>query len=253
MSAPHFVFVHGTFGRGSNWDRTRAQLHQQIDCTSSVLDLPGHAARPLKANHNAFEQLTDALRDEVVQPSIIVGYSLGGRIALHAALNAVPELPIRALVLEGANPGIDAPHARSRRAQLDAQRAEEIEREGLRAFLDRWYRLPLFGFDEHDDATRETLVKDRAAHKDPSSIARILRDASPGRVPSLWPKLRELSIPLAFVHGAKDERYATIGERLQQVCPQTQLHSIAHAGHNAHDEDPDAFAEIVANFAQGVD
>lgn len=253
MREPHFIFIHGTFGQGSDWKLVRGHLHHILDCSSSVLDLPGHGARPLQTTQDIFEQLVHAVRDELKQPSIMVGYSLGGRVALHAALRTESTVSMRGLIVEGANPGIDDVSQRSERARLDAQRAEEIERDGLTAFLDRWYRLPLFGFEEDDEAARMKLVNKRAAHQDPSSIARILREASPGRVPSLWPVLSKLSLPLAFIHGSKDKRYADIGERLRVTCPHARVHSIANAGHNAHDENPEAFAEIVAAFARRLD
>lgn len=252
MREPHIVFVHGTFGRGSDWKLARERLHKLFDCSSSALDLPGHAGRPLHVGQDTFEQLIHAVRDEIKQPSVIVGYSLGGRVALRAALRAASTVPLRGLILEGANPGIDDLNVRIERARLDAQRAEEVERVGLTAFLDRWYRLPLFGFEEHDDAARTELVNKRAADQDPASIARILRDASPGRVPSLWPELSKTSMPIAFIHGSKDKRYADIGERLRLTSPHAHVHSIADAGHNTHDDNPQAFAEIVAAFAQGL-
>lgn len=250
MREPHILFVHGTFGQASDWKAVREHLHKLIDCSSSALDLPGHAGRPLGVGQNAFEQLVHAVRDEIKQPSIVVGYSLGGRVALHAMLCHDVELPVQGLILEGANPGIEDLSARSERAHLDAQRATEIARIGLTAFLDKWYQMPLFGFADHDDDARAKLVNKRAAHKDPAAIAQIVRDASPGRVPSLWTALSTLSVPLAFVHGAKDQRYADIGERLRLTCPDAQVHSIADAGHNAHNDHPEAFAQFVATFVQ---
>lgn len=228
----------------------REQLHARVDCTASAIDLPGHADRPLLHDQNAFEQLVDALRTEVTQPSILVGYSLGGRIALHAALRSEPSLPLRGLVLEGANPGIDAPDARAQRAALDAQRAEDIERHGLSSFLDRWYQLPMFGFSPHENAARARLVAARAAHKDHTAIAKIMHDASPGRVPSLWPELAALSMPLAYIHGKRDKKYAAIAENVRRQCPQAESHAIPNAGHNAHRQNPEDFARIVAAFVQ---
>src|SRR3954453_18394687 len=104
-------------------------------------DLPGHGLmserRP--ASLAATLAYLAALVDE---PHVLGGYSMGGRIALHAAL-ARPAL-VERLGLVGASPGLEDVRERAERRAADDALADRIERDGLEAFAAEWAGLPLW-------------------------------------------------------------------------------------------------------------
>lgn len=252
MRARHLVLVHGTFGSGSDWERIEHHVRNQTNYTTSAITLPGHANRPLEEHPSAFLQLISALRAELTQPSIVIGYSLGGRIALQTVLQHVDSLPVMGLVLEGAHPGLSDPAERLHRAQEDRSRAQQIRALGLPHFLKDWYRLPLFALEEQNEQTMEAFIHERAQHRDPNAIARILEESSPGRVPSLWHDIPTLKVPLCFIHGENDPKYAGVAREIQRIHPPTSISAIPRAGHNTHRDAPDAFTDALLAFVERV-
>lgn len=246
----HFLFIHGTFGRADDWHDVEKLLRNKTNYTTSAITLPGHGNRPLKETTPVLDQMVEALRQELTQPSVLVGYSLGGRISLHALEREGSALPIQALALEGAHPGIQDPAQRAERAALDSQRAERIRTQGLAAFLDRWYQLPLFGLAPDDHIARRQMVQQRADHADPDAIARILEALSPGRIAPQWHTVEASPHPLLFLHGEHDTKYAEVGHALRNVQPRTTIATIPNTHHNAHHHAPEAFVDALIAWAQ---
>lgn len=243
------LFLHGTFGQRNDWASTLEFLRGNNPLRA--IDLPGHGGCPYREDVNAYDQLRDAVLPYLQQPTLLVGYSLGGRVALRIAIDALKSgnSTIRGLILEGANPGIDDLDARAARRLHDDATAHRIETSSPDAFLDHWYHQPLFGPVAHDAVLRRALVQRRSDSFHPLAAARILRECSPGVVPSMWPHLDRLTIPTHFVAGALDEKYQAIGARFCHTAPASTLTVIPHAGHNTHLEQPRAFADCVNAFA----
>ena len=180
-------------------------------------------------------------------PVAIVGYSMGGRIALHLAL-AHPERVDR-LILIGATGGLDTGDERDRRRSADAALADTIEAGGsggIDGFLDRWVAQPLF-------AGLPKTAADRAARsRDPALLAGWLRHLGTGTQEPLWDRLHTISVPVLCVAGAEDAKFVALARRLNQaIGPQAGVSLVADAGHACHLEQPGAFAALLRNFLQG--
>lgn len=252
MRQPHLLLIHGTFGSPHDWNDVVEQLQRRTNYTTEQITLPGHHGRPLDAQRPAFEQLVDAVEDAISEPCILVGYSLGGRAALHYLLRSRASAQIQAVVLEGAHPGITDMQERAQRAALDRTRAERILRDGLEDFLWDWYQAPLFALEGAGDAILQRLIHTRIQEQNQEDLARIIAESSPGVVPALWQHLPELALPLCYVHGAKDQKYAEVGRRIQQITPHTRVASITGAGHNAHHHNSEGFADALIRFVEQV-
>jgi 2-succinyl-6-hydroxy-2,4-cyclohexadiene-1-carboxylate synthase len=173
------------------------------------------------------------------EPITLAGYSMGGRIALHAALSLRDR--VGRLVLIGASPGIADPAERAARAVADAELADRIEAIGLEAFVREWEEQPLFagmprGVAEiaHADRMRSTAA----------GLAAALRGLGTGAMPSLWDRLGELAMPVELVVGERDVKFRAIAERMEAALPDARLHVVAGAGHAAQLEAPEAVAEV---------
>lgn len=175
-------------------------------------------------------------------PFDLLGYSLGARVALHAAL-ARPER-VRRLVLVGGTPGIGDPAARADRRRRDEALADELERSGdLDAFLRRWLAAPMFA------GLRSPGLAERRRNT-PAGLASSLRLAGTGTQEPLWPALAGLAVPVLVLAGAADVRFASIGDRMARVLPAGVLALVPGAGHAAHLEQPDLAARIVLRFLE---
>ena len=248
MNAP-ILFLHGFMGSRHDWAPLLEHLGPSVEAIA--IDLPGHGDNlalpiltPIDIPWMALSVLSilDAHTSEKVH---LVGYSMGGRIALHLALHH-PER-FHSLVMESASPGLSHPQDRRERITADRRRAREIQ-EDFPAFLQSWYELPLFGSLSSHPAFPEMLQ--RRHHPDPTILARIIEDMSPGLQPDLTPHLKKLSLPSLWLAGAEDEKYAALMPRCAASCPEGSSKIIAHAGHNLHLQAPNELATLIQSFQQ---
>lgn len=247
---PPLVFLHGFMGAGVDWLQVAQLLADRFFCI--MPDLPGHGQNislPVSAPLNfdtvvtGFNQFLEQLELDRIS---LVGYSMGGRLALYTALTFPQK--ITALVLEGASPGIAAEQARRERADLDDKRAETLLAEGLDAFVERWYELGLFRtLKNHPLLLAKT--KEERKQNDPRWTAKIISDLSPGRQPPLWDRLDTLPMPVLLLAGALDPKYATLVTTMAEKIPDATTKIIPDAGHNTHLEHPEYFADLVSRFS----
>jgi len=171
-----------------------------------------------------------------------VGYSMGGRMLLHKALN--DQLgEIRSLILIGATPGIESPSERAERKVLDAQRAERIMQLGGPAFIEEWLNQPMLA-----GLTDEQSSKVKRFENSPEGMAASLRNCGTGSQESLWPYLSSLRMPVLILAGSQDTKYAAIGERMVQEIGSNARYVTIEGGHAVHLENPAVTAAVVASW-----
>jgi len=235
--APALVLLHGFTQTRQSWRRTVAALAGRYRAVAP--DLPGHGQ--LSERRPASLSATLAyLRALVDDPHVLVGYSMGGRIALHAAL-AAPEL-VRRLVLIGASPGLADAAEREARRRADEELADRIEAIGLEAFAEEWGALALW--EGQPERVRAAARADRLRNTAPG-LAAALRGLGTGALPSLWDRLGELTVPVVLVAGERDEKFGAIAGRMAERVPDARVVAIPGAGHAAQLERPDLVAEAI--------
>lgn len=176
----------------------------------------------------------------------LVGYSMGGRLALHQALRAGDR--VRRLVLESASPGLATEEERAARRGADEALALRIVDEGVEAFVDAWEALPLFETQRRlPDDVRWRHREGRLAN-DPHSLGAALQGLGTGSLPSAWDRLREVKAEVLVLAGEYDDKFADIGRRMTEHLPRAQLAVIEGAGHTIHLERPDAWLDLVCGF-----
>jgi len=230
------AFLHGFTETHHHWHTVAHAVADRVGDTTLVLpDLPGHG---LSANDERdIDQTADALA-RAIGPATYVGYSMGGRVALHAAL--LDESPVERLVLIGATPGIAHDDERRR---LDDERADHIEQVGVDTFLDEWLAAPLFATLPADPVGLEHRRRNTAA-----GLAHSLRTAGTGVQRSRWDELDRIGVPVLVIAGELDLKFTDIGRRMTESLPNATFVSIAGAGHAAHTERPDEVAEAIADW-----
>lgn len=263
---PALVVIHGFLGSGASM----VPLVEALDAHGVLagrrvvsVDVVGHGRSdaPSTAEPYTMERVVEQLRAvldattgpdaAVAAPVDVVGYSMGGRIALALAL-AHPQR-LRRLVLVGATAGIEDPAERSARRDGDAELAAFVELQGIDAFVDRWEQLPIFATQlglPHE--TRARVRAGRAAQH-PTGVANSLRGTGTGSMEPMWERLATLAVPTLVIAGALDTKYVEIGARLAHELPAARFLAIADAGHAAHLERPEATAAAVGEFLGDID
>lgn len=236
---PPIVFLHGFMGTGADWTEIASRFADDFFCL--LPDLPGHGETPpdeAPAYAAWATRLRNALLQRKIERTHLVGYSMGGRLALYFALT-YPEM-VDKLVLESANPGIDAESERAERATLDDKLAARLRRDGMGAFLEFWYNIPLFASLNNYPALKDELIYKRVA-QNPENMARVLSELSPGRQPELWSRLSELELPTLLIAGELDEKYCRITSQMGATLLKSTRVMLPGCGHNVHSEAPAAF------------
>jgi 2-succinyl-6-hydroxy-2,4-cyclohexadiene-1-carboxylate synthase len=234
---PPLVLLHGFSQTRQSWRRTVAALDGRYRAVAP--DLPGHGQMGERRPASLAATLA-YLRALVDEPHVLAGYSMGGRIALHAAL-ARPER-VRRLVLLGASPGLADASEREERRRADDALAERIEAIGVEAFADEWGRLPLW--EGQPERVRAAAHADRLRNT-PAGLADALRGLGTGALPSLWDRLGELPMPVVLLAGERDAKFRAIAERMAERIPGARLEIIPGTGHAAHLERPDLVAAAI--------
>lgn len=235
------VFLHGFTQTHHHWhacaERVVAGLAGPNGQRPTVVlpDLPGHG---LSGSDGSGIEDAAAELAITVGRGTYVGYSMGGRVALHVALSE--QRPVERLVLIGATAGLRDEADRADRRQVDEDRARRIEQIGVDAFLDGWLAAPLFATLPPDPDGLDHRRRNTA-----SGLAHSLRTAGTGTQRSLWDELPALDIPVLLLAGELDTKFTTIADEMATALPRAQVEIIEGAGHAAHTERPDEVAEAI--------
>jgi 2-succinyl-6-hydroxy-2,4-cyclohexadiene-1-carboxylate synthase len=249
-SGPPLVLLHGFTGNAANWAPHLDAFSEHF--TVYAIDIIGHGESdaPVDLTHYRMERAVDdlsALLDRLDLTSIaLLGYSMGGRVALHLAL-AVPER-VGALALESASPGIADPDERAARVRADEALAASIERDGLAAFIDRWQRLPLFASQQR--LPREVQQRQRTVRlaNRPTGLANSLRGMGAGAMTPVWDRLETFAAPTLLLAGALDAKYVGQGTAMAQLMPRATRLVLPDVGHTTHLEAPELFDRTVLDW-----
>lgn len=255
--APALVLLHGFLGRGQDWSEVEERLSSDFRCI--MIDLPGHG-RSVDLAPSAYEwegavAAVGATLDRLdVERCSLVGYSMGGRLALGFAL--AHRRRVGRLVLVGASPGIREEAARRERIDLDEARAGAIMGD-FEAFLQSWYEMPLFesirgngGLLHELAGSRNGLSPRSRRHNEPAELAFALRGLSTGRMPSYWDHLDDIGAPTLAVAGERDPKFADIAFRMAGAGRPVIPLILPATGHLVPLERPDQLARTVRDFCR---
>jgi 2-succinyl-6-hydroxy-2,4-cyclohexadiene-1-carboxylate synthase len=229
--APAVVFVPGFMQHGAAWAPVAELLPERYPSVA------------LEHRAHDYDGRLEEIAAAAPRGAALVGYSLGGRLALRAALHAPDRYG--AVILVGATAGIEDVADAAVRREADEQLAAWIERQPIEAVVERWERQPVFSTQSKQLVAGQR--PGRLSHE-PRELASLLRSAGQGTLAPVWDRLPGLHTPVLALAGALDPRYAETAERIAQACPQGHAALIEGAGHAAQLERPDEVARLSVEF-----
>ena len=240
------TLLHGFTLSGRNWRELVAKTPARWMWI--MPDLRGHgetrtapgAPCTMEACASDLRMLWDHLG---IERSHVVGYSMGGRLALHVAVR-LPER-VRSLLTISAHAGLDE-EARAGRVQGDEALAERIERFGIEPFVNYWQAQPLFAGIERRGAAYGAQVRAQRLANRPEGLAASLRGMGAGAMEPLWEEVGGISVPCTFVAGEDDVAYVASARRLVEMVPGSRLEIVERSGHAVHMQRPAPMARILA-------
>ncbi len=238
-SPPALVLLHGFTQNTDCWGPFADELAASHPVMA--VDAPGHG----RSAHDDADlwRSADLVAATIAQttsaPPVVVGYSMGGRTALHLAL--AHRRAIAGLVLIGATAGIDSEIDRSARRTADEALAIRIETEPLVEFVDGWLSNPLFAGLRAETACRDARLSNR-----PAGLAASLRRCGTGNQEPLWARLGELTMPVLLIAGRDDSKFTALADRMAAAMSGTAATvSLIGGTHAVHLEQPAATAAAV--------
>ena len=242
------VLLHGFTGSTKTWHRVIAKLPTNIRCIA--IDLIGHGqtAAPLTEKQYSMtfqiELLNELFRTLKLKDFVLLGYSMGGRVALSYAVRFPFQLTH--LILESASPGLVEEQQRKMRKMADEQLAEKIVANGVESFVNKWEDIPLFASQKLLPAEVQQEIRRERVQQREIGLANSLRGMGTGVMPPLWGKpLATLPIPVTLITGALDEKFVQLNDEMQKQIVKANHIIIPAVGHAIHVENPTKFATIV--------
>ena len=224
------TFVHGFTQTSQSWKPLLAHLYTSLH--SQLIDAPGHGLSP-----DGARTLVESGREivETMNTGILVGYSMGARMCLYAAL--LDSEKITSLILISGTAGIRNDQERTQRMHNDNELADRICAIGVNAFIPEWMQQPLFNSLPKTDED----ISDRKRNTS-QGLADSLRYAGTGTQQPLWDELHKITVPVLLIAGERDAKFVQIAQEMHNYLPHSTLCVIPDAGHSVHLERPSMVA-----------
>eukprot|EP01018_Ginkgo_biloba_P037309 Gb_25073 [translate_table: standard] len=234
------LFLHGFLGTGEDWLPLMQALSTSARCIS--IDLPAHGKTKVQKYSKtsqysedaqsfpftvddqdnlldsdfSMEILAEILSGLIIQITqekvVLVGYSMGARIALYMALRCSKQIAAAAVI--SGSPGLQDPNMRMIRATQDDALAKSLVVGGLQSFVETWYKRDMWeSLRAHPHFKK--VIQGRTEHGNIKDLAKVLSSLSIGRQPCLWNDLSRCVRPLLLIVGRKDDKFKKIA---WQMC-----------------------------------
>jgi 2-succinyl-6-hydroxy-2,4-cyclohexadiene-1-carboxylate synthase len=242
--------LHGFTGDGLDFE----PLIEELDVMTLIApDLLGHGASSapeepldLYSIPEQLKQLAHLLELLDAPHPTLLGYSMGGRIALQLAVHL--EDNFEGLILIGATPGLRTHEERAARQTQDAKLAGQIVEHGVGAFLDAWQQKPIIATQERIASPWREQMRERREQASGAGWRNSLLAAGTGSMEPVWHDLEHVHTPTLLITGQEDAKFHQIAEQMRELFPKATHTSIPSAGHCAHLENPSPTARAIHAF-----
>lgn len=253
-SAEGSVFLlHGFTGTSSDWMPVVSFLDKRFNYF--LIDLIGHGRSdsPKDIIYYYTDSILNQLKEIILSLAgnmiILVGYSMGGRIAINYALKYNSNL--KGLILESSSGGINDKVLREERIIRDEKLAAFIEANTMEKFIDYWMNIDLFNTQRRFSADKLLKIRELKIENNKTGLANILRGFGTGRMETVYNMINLIKAKTLLISGELDSKFTDINNEMVKLFPKAAHINIKNAGHNVHLEEPHRFIEVVNNYLAG--
>ncbi|RMD48584.1 MAG: 2-succinyl-6-hydroxy-2,4-cyclohexadiene-1-carboxylate synthase [Ignavibacteria bacterium] len=244
------LFLHGFSGSSKDWNFIKENLKNKYDIYT--IDLIGHGFSDSPADgafystSNQINYLQEFVENVIQTKPVIIGYSMGGRLALQFGIKHQDLLS--GLIIESSTPGIEDINEKGKRKEWDESIARMIQERGIEYFAEHWINLPILK-DSYRNANLpfQSIINSKVQNN-PTGLANSIKFFGTGTMPQCWDKLNSLKIPVGIIYGERDTKYEEISRKIAGQISDSVLYPIQSAGHIAHLEKPEEFINFVDQF-----
>jgi len=248
--APPLVLLHGFTGDASTWKPFYDAWGKQSTIIAPDIIGHGKTETPKDLQHyhieSAAHDLNDILDELAVDKIDLLGYSMGGRLALTFAL-LFPNR-VRKLILESASPGLATADEQALRRMKDAELAKCIIEDGIKSFVKYWEGIPLFSTMKRLPAPITESIRAQRLRNTPTGLVNSLLGMGTGSQPSWWGKIDQLACEVLLLTGEEDKKFCGIAEEMLKALKRGIWIVVENSGHAIHVEEPEKFGTIVSDF-----
>ena len=183
--------------------------------------------------------------------SVLLGYSMGARLALAIGLR-VPH-KIERMILVGLHPGLDDEEARQKRREVEGRWVAHLG-DSIEDFVDYWESLPIWRSQSHY-ASPDALQKQRQIRlsHSPGELAGSIERLGLGNMPSYWQRIPNLEVPTLLVAGEEDPKFSAIAQDASARNPEfLSLRVVPKCGHNPFVDCPQDLLSVLQSFTGGA-
>jgi 2-succinyl-6-hydroxy-2,4-cyclohexadiene-1-carboxylate synthase len=246
--------LHGFTGSSSDWLNVCFLFDAGFNIYA--IDLIGHGKSDSPQNVSCYAPGSQANQIKTViekfkgEKNILLGYSMGGRLAVTFAVT-FPEL-IDGLILESSSAGIDNVKEQEKRTERDTKLAEMIMTKPIEEFISSWMDQELFGTLKRFSNSKLDEMKKEKSKSSRTGLANSLRGFSTGLMNFSASELKSLKFPVLLLSGQLDSKFTKINSNLQKQFSKAKHSVVKTSGHNTHLEEPKHFIQIVNKFLQRI-
>lgn len=252
MERVNLFFLHGFLGRPTDWDAVKAELPQNDRIKIYTPDYfkeknlsPHHNFNDWAYNFNGWVKM----ETNGAGRNVLIGYSLGGRLALHA-LEQKPALWSK-IILISTNPGFNDHHKsfdpnseeRCQRWANDSYWAAEFLNSSWETLLRNWNAQPVFGGGDNEPLRIE---KDYSRE----CLGLALTNWSLAQQKNMRSVLQKLATNICFTVGERDEKFVILRDQLRSEIQNLKTELISGASHRVPFERPKNLAEQIKHLIQ---
>ena len=254
QSLSDVLLLHGFTGSGEDWEFLIPSLKKT--CNLYTIDLVGHGRSdsPSDAGHYTMDSLTGYLNEfigKVIKNNpVMLGYSMGGRIALSYAA-AFPE-NIKALILESSAWGIKEKDQRETRIKEDEKIAGFILSSSMEEFTEFWMNRPIFKTQKNLNPEILKRVKSGKMKNNPVGLSNSLLAAGTGKMNPPQNNIKGFRMPVLLITGGLDKKFTGINSEMAALLENAKHVTVPEAGHNVHLEKPGIFTNVIKDFLKNL-
>lgn len=249
------LFLHGFTGCLEDWEFLKGQLPKKY--SPVFIDLLGHgkssAPKVIEeySEKSQVELLNLLLKKLSISKLVLVGYSMGGRLALAFTIKYPHK--IAALILESTSFGLETKNERNERIESDKNISKQIENSTINNFVNYWMGLPLFSSQKKSESQKVIELKQRKIFSNNLiGLKNSLLGFSSGKMNNYFPQLKDINIKVLLISGELDLKYNKINIKADSLLPNSKLIVVKNCGHNVHFEKPKEFIKFLNKFLLNI-